>query len=294
LPLALESTRKAIVFTFHRGGLLAGREFEAVVESVTALHNWVRVGEARRLARAAFDLATDEALHSPAARWLRAIVADMQIMSGELNEGLQALTQVRSSLTDVYRLRADGMLAQALLYSDAIDVQAAIALGEDYSEKSERILGFACALESERDIARALAYADRMAPTAEPSFWRAPARLLLRALSKEGRNLAEDIARLLQEEPPEISHLQPFSPFPIVGAQLYRLAGHGARARKLLDESTRMLQALPPWFYMTVMWHARHMRNALELGTQTQQAGAREFFRKQVGLGYACFARFSD
>jgi len=289
-PRALELTRKAIVLMFHQGGLLGEREFEVVVESVTALHKWVRFGEALRVAQAAFALAAPETRRSQAALWLEALMASMQVHTGELNSGLAALSRVRAGLTGLNGLRTDGMMAQALLYSGAIDVDAAAAFGGDLPEKAERILGFAASMESLRSLERSAAYWDRLHHAhGEFSFWIHPVKLMLRALRGDSRRLDQDIREFV-ESAPGLDFLRPFTPTPIVGAQIYRLKGDRTNARRLFLQACRIIDTLPDWFSMTVMWSARHMRNALDLGNNTQKAQARQFFAQHVEQGYRCFS----
>jgi hypothetical protein len=76
----------------------------------------------------------------------------------------------------------------------------------------------------------------------------------------------------------------------IFGAQIFRLLGNGTVAARYFRKTCRNVAQLPQWFNMGVIWEARHMRNALELGTRAQQQQARDFFRKLVDLGYGCFA----
>jgi hypothetical protein len=288
-PRALELTRKAIVLMFHHGGLLGEREFEVVVESVTALHKWVRFSEALRVAQAAFALAAPETRQSQAALWLEALVASMQVHTGELNGGLSALARVRGRLTGLNGLRTDGMMAQALLYSGAIDIRAAIAFGGDLPEKAERILGFAASMEDAETLERAASYWDRLPHGhGEFSFWIQPVKLMLRALRGDGRKLGDDI-RSFAESAPGLDYLLPFTPTPIVAAQIYRLKGDTRNARRQFEESCRVIASLPDWFSTTVMWNARHMRNALELGNAEQKRSAADFFRRHVELGYRCF-----
>jgi hypothetical protein len=290
IPEALELARKAMVLTLHRGGRVGERELEAMVESVAALHDWLRFDEARRVSQAALTLASDEAKNSTAAHWLTALVADMQILSGDLHGGLHTLARVRALLSGVRGLRADGIMAQALLLSGAIDTRAAIAFGGDYPAKAEKILGLAVCLEREDAITQSVAYVEKVQKQLAESYWHLPANLMLRALHGERRGLAAEVRRFAGSTPPGIKFIYPFTHGPIVGAQIFRIMDRAADARACFEESCRMIARLPDWFCLSVIWQARHHKSALDVGSAEQKRRAKEFFSRHIAMGYRCFA----
>jgi tetratricopeptide (TPR) repeat protein len=293
LPAALELTRKAVMLTLHRGARLGGPEIEAISESVSALHDWLRFDEARRVSQAALALASNEALESEAAHWLQFVVADMQILTGELADGIRTLAGIRGRLSGTRALRADGVMAHALRMSCALDTQSALVYGTDSEAKAERLLGLAVCMESEQDIETALAYVEQAQKDLTQSYWHKPATLMLRSLQGEKRGLAAAIRAFAETTLPSLRFVYPFTYGPIVGAQLFRRMGRVADARECYLESCRMISRLPEWFCLSVVWQARHQRSALELGSKPQQQQAREFFGQLARQGYRCFTELA-
>jgi len=288
LEHALDLVRRAIGLTFRRGGLLREPELESVAESVATLRYWMRFAEAMRVARAAGALTLDPARKSPPALWLDALVGDIQLQDGELQGGVQALMRVRGLLPGERGLQTDGFAARALLMSGTLDVPAATEFGTHSLHKAGPILGFATFLEDAGAIETALAYWQRVGKGAGDSWHAWYARMMLRALRGPKRGLAGEVRRFV-EASPGCTVLPPLTG-PIFGAELYRLMGREADARRTFQEACRVIADLPPWLSLSTLWKARHMRNARSLGTPAQREMAREYFRSHAERGYACFA----
>lgn len=286
---AMDLSRRAMYESIRSGEMLGTRQFQAVVDTVEALHDFGRTRDAMHLAGAARSLASEEALRSETASWLDTLVADVHVHSGKLAEGIQLVTKVRGNLVDPGRiLRANAILAQSMLYAGALDVHGATVLGGDLPEKAGRLLGFALFTESPKEIETALRYWQGM-PTMPRDSWLTRCGQVILKILRQGRSgmvpVVWDLLNARMGSP-----ALPVNWAPIMGAQMYRLLGMSKSARRLTAESAQLLQSLPEWLQPGVMWNARHQRNVLEYGTPSERNQARAFFKTHLASGYLCFA----
>lgn len=283
----LEMTRKVAQLALHHPALLGERELDALAETAHWLADRANFGESRRIAEGALALAPEALRESGAAHRLNVEIANTDINTGKLRRGMERLTLAYGRLHGEAKLHADAVMARAMLFAGMMDVPAATGLGEDSLEKAWMIMGFAAFIERETDIECAIAYWDRtqMASTRPQARWHGD--LTLRALRRTAGVAAE--VRKFENAKPDSREFQ-LNWRPITAAQTYRLLGRTADARRCFRKASRAMEALPPEFTLAVMWHARHMRNALKLGTGAEQRQAREFFQGHVELGYRCFS----
>ncbi len=294
LPEVLESTQRAILMAASRSEFATERALVTLSESVGALQAQRRFAEARRMAESALAAARPAMRTSPPALQLAAMVADIQVSTGELRDGTDALMRVRSALTGKARQEADAYMASALLFSGAIEVREAAALGAYHLAQAARVLWVSLIVEDQSALQHGIAYWDRK-PEIQ-SWERFYAALLVRALRGEGAGLLEDIRGLLNTPPqpvtpPTGSFLYHYNRHMIAvyGAQIYRVIGKAAEARRFFAESVRAIADLPDWYCLTVGWQALHHRNALELGSDSARRKARDFFERHIERGYRCF-----
>lgn len=284
---ALKFARKTIMLTLHHGGLLGEREFEALVEAMDALNTRARYMEMRRATKAIMALASDEALQSPSARWLEVLVAKTQVQTGELREGIDTLTRLRGEFTGNAAATVDALLSRALLIAGTIDVATAIKFGADSRAKALRILGVAGMAENEADLRRAIVYWDRMHKGERSILQRDYAQLVLRILQGETNEIAPAAEEIGERN--TISRDLQMKTTGILAARLFTLIGRTTDAKRCFKESCRVIEKLPKWLYLPIVWQARHHRNALQSGTKEQQQQAREFLTHYIDLGYRCF-----
>lgn len=285
---ALDLARRVATLALHGSGTLGPAELEALAGTVEALVRLGRVAEARRIADAALVLASESSMSSVQARMLTAELAQLQIHTGELREGLQALAGLSGALPGRNGERVDAIFTRALLLSSALDVPAAIAFGGDSSEKALFILALAMLQEKPANLERALQYWRSCTHTmpAEAFGPSERAEVVLAAL-KGQKKVAAAVRDVVSTKPQAHEMLLDWRA--IFGAQIFRLLGMEADARRCYRRSCRNVADLPEWFNMGVIWEARHMQNALKLGTKGQKQQAKEFFQKQIELGYRCF-----
>lgn len=287
----LDLARKAIILMHPRGGRMGERELEVLAETVTALYAWGYADEAARIARSALALAPPRMRECQAALALVALVADIRILHGGLRRGVRTLMSLRGALKGAPADRAEGVITHALLLSGMIDLAAAKNVGGQSLEKARRMVSFAMLMEDKAGLAQSMEYLRRLAAgRSEPwEEWLPP--LMLRALRGDTAGtlalLAELDRKFLGDQP------APFDWWPVIRATACRLVGRGTEARRCFRDSCKVISALPDEQRLGVNWQGRHMRNALALGTTGQAAEAREFFRRQVALGYRCFANLT-
>jgi tetratricopeptide (TPR) repeat protein len=291
LSSSLAMTRKVAQLALHHPHLLGERELGALAETAQALFNLGRFGEARRIAEAALTLAPDELQRSQACRQLTLEIGAGQVHTGELKDGLAKLIRVQGILTGAARFHAHAVVVRAMLLAGLLDIPAAIALGEHSEEKAWLILGVALFLENEPDLAAALDYTERTLPAVVPGagpkrWW--PMLLTLQVLRGQKAGLLEKVREVENTE--QHRDRMPLDWRPIFAAQMYRLMKRLDDARRCQRQACRALKAVPPGFTISVLWQARHERNALELGNKREQRQAREWFQRHVELGYRCFA----
>lgn len=288
---AAKLMRKAIALSFNRNEGWGEHEVAVVVQLVDVLVHTRRYRDARRIGNAALNLASDEARTSVAVTRLRGLLAVMDVTSGNLKRGLATLTEIRTHLHGAPRLEVDANTMSALLWAGMIEMDAAVAFGEDHMLKSVYLLSFATLLDREAELEQAIRCWDRHPglPSWVPSY----AGLLLSAQRGEDDGLYDKCGELIAASPsPANFDSDPYYDeyqAAICGTQLYLVAGHMADARKHYRRSQKVIAALPDGYFLTVLWQARHHRNALSLGTKAQKAEAREFFRRHIELGYRCF-----
>jgi transcriptional regulator with XRE-family HTH domain len=299
LPGVLESTQRAILLAAGRSEFANERALVTLGESVGALQAQRRFAEARRMAESALAAAKPEMRTSPPALQLAAMVADIQVSTGELRAGTDTLMRVRSLMTGKARLHADAYMASALLFSGAVEVPEAANIGAYHLAQAARVLWVSLMLEDESALEHAIAYWDNR-PEIQ-SWERHYAGLLLRALQKDGGTLPAEIRSLINTSPqpmtpPKGSFLYHYNRHMIAvyGAQSYRLIGKTAEARRYFTEAARAIADLPDWYCLTVGWQALHHRNALELGNNNAQRKARDFFDRHIELGYRAFTPLAE
>lgn len=286
---ALDLARRVATLALHGSGELGPAELEALSGTVEALMRLGRVAEARRIAEAALVLASETSMNSAEARMLTAELAQLQIHTGELREGLQALAGLSGALAGHYGERVDAIFTRALLLSSALDVPAAIAFRRDSAEKAMFIIALAMLQEEPENLERALEYWRRHARANQGETYGPAERAgaVLDAL-KGRKKVAAQVREVIRTKPQAHEMLLDWRAS--FGAQIFRLLGMHADARRCFNRASRNVASLPEWFNMGVIWEARHMRNALELGTRSQAQQARAFFQRHIELGYRCFA----
>jgi tetratricopeptide (TPR) repeat protein len=289
---ALDQARRSATLALHSGGDLGSGELEALAGTVEALMRMGRVGEARRIAEAALVLASGRArLLEPTSK-LTAELAAIQIHTGELKAGLQVLAGMCGALEGRAGARVDAIFVRALLLSGSLDVESAVKFKRDSSDKATFIVAFAAFHEEPQALEHALAYWRRVHDLRDEDDERMPywhGRTLLHALNGDSARIKKAAKNVLEAKPEAHEMLLDWRS--IMGAQFFRLIGKEAEARRYFRKACRSVASMPEWFDMGVIWQARHMRNAIELGSGAQQQQARDFFQRHVELGYYCFAK---
>lgn len=303
---SLDMTRRVATLALHHPHLLRERQLEALAETSDALNNLGRQVEARRIAEGALALAPKTLRDSAPAHRLAVAIALGQIQGGELHAGMHRITSLYHKLQGESKELADAVMARAMLLAGMTDIQATIAMGDGSRLKAALVIGMAVILEREQELEQAIAYRDKVVPLPSECkrkgcikktlaanlsgvgcerLWACATLSALRGETKETAALAH----ALEQQKPDPAGMA-LNGQPILAAQFFRLMGRKTDAKRCFRASCRAFQNLPPDFAAPVQWQARHMRNALELGTKAQQREARKFFRKHVELGYRCFA----
>jgi hypothetical protein len=259
-----------------------------------------QVHQARRVCESALALCAPAVLASEGGRVLDGLLGYLQVELGEVPAGLAKLQRNVPYLPGIFLGLSSGMVIRAGLLSGSLDFNGAFALGEPGRSKSFRLLQFAAWSEDPAILKRALRDCAGDGPTRYPvssAIVEGPA-FILRLIESKGR-ATEDMMAVPEglgraEELPASFNATLRA---IVACRLHRLGGARQRALEDLATAENHLAAIPQEYFIDVLTHATHHRNALrlidkgargELGERRKRAIA--FFRQGLAQGYGFMA----
>jgi hypothetical protein len=291
LDESLACQRRLMVMLLAGDGTFTEDACRNAVNLVLTLMTQSRLKEALRFCEATLKLITPGTPRWSALALLMFLQGRLQAELGDLLPGLAIMTRERALGGGLTEPNMRIWLTQHLLRAAMLRPVDAFGYGDDTPVKGLVIMDHACWLEQAEFLQRAVDYANR------PEFNRMgeltrPEHLgpyLLRALVRKDRKAAAEYEAAHRRCTEDHKH------YPQVFlAQLHRLAGDAAAARKAFAAAEKQFSSLPAEQHVGVLTRATHHRNALWLaesgrGMNAQAAAAREFFTKHMAAGFACF-----
>lgn len=259
-----------------------------------AAHNYAkmlirdhRLQEARRIAEAATALAGGHSTH------VESVTANMDLEFGEINRAIGATARLLPQLEQPYIDNSIGPnYLRAQLLAGALPMAEAIGLGASTPAKWMRLLEAALLFEDVLSLERCLALGidGKNAPGLDhPCVGRA--RAVVRALrGKPGASPLKDV-----EAPAKGAGEVDRFTHAVFSAQVLRLAGKVAQARKHAREAADILDALDPELSPRIEARLIHARNVQLLSKPGDAAhtSATELLRDYLARGYRCLQQFS-